>query len=97
VAIWADKFEQVNFVPTFVITPLTFLGGVFYSANMLAAPLQPLLHANPIYYMIELVRYSLLGISGASPWLCAAVILGFSALMTATALVMLRRGYKLRT
>jgi ABC-2 type transport system permease protein len=97
VAIWADKFEQVNFVPTFVITPLTFLGGVFYSAAMLPESLQHALHANPIFYMIELVRFALLGRSGAAPWLSGALITGFALLVAAAALQMLRRGYKLRS
>jgi ABC-2 type transport system permease protein len=97
VAIWADKFEQVNFIPTFVITPLTFLGGVFYSAQMLPPALQRALHANPVYYMIELVRLSLLGRSGAPPLLSGAIITVFAALMVGAALAMLRRGYKLRT
>ena len=97
VAIWADKFEQVNFVPTFVITPLTFLGGVFYSSAMLPPALQTLLHANPIFYMIELVRLALLGKSGAPAGLSAAIITAFAAAMVLLALGMLKRGYKLRS
>src|SRR5205807_2056995 len=65
VALWADKFEQVNFLPTFVITPLTFLGGVFYSATMLSPRFQALLHLNPIYYLIEAMRFALIGRSRA--------------------------------
>ncbi len=97
VAIWADKFEQVNFVPTFVITPLTFLGGVFYSATMLPPALQGVLHANPIYYMIELVRFALLGTSASSPWVSGGLIALFAAAMGALALQLLKRGYKLRS
>ncbi|MFL5371668.1 MAG: ABC transporter permease, partial [Myxococcales bacterium] len=97
VALWAEKFEQVNFIPTFVITPLTFLGGVFYSASMLSPSLRRLLALNPIYYMIESMRFSLVGTTQihspagfALSFLCAAIML-------AAALALLRRGYKLRT
>src|SRR6185295_2145542 len=61
VALWAEKFEQVNFIPTFVITPLAFLGGVFYSATMLPESFRIVLHLNPIYYMIESMRFFLIG------------------------------------
>ncbi len=53
VAIWSDKFEQLNVVPTFVLTPLTFLGGVFYSARMLPRPWDAITRLNPILYMVE--------------------------------------------
>ena len=96
VALWADKFEQVNFIPTFVITPLTFLGGVFYAASMLPERFHRLLLVNPIYYMIESMRYALLGTAGVSPVVGFAV-LGFIAVaITGLALELLRRGYKLR-
>jgi ABC-2 type transport system ATP-binding protein len=96
VALWADKFEQVNFIPTFVITPLSFLGGVFYSASMLPQPFQHLLKVNPIYFMIEAMRYALLGISDVSPWIGFALLFGLAAAVIGTALLLLRRGYKLR-
>ena len=67
-AIWATSFEQVNFVPTFVITPLTFLGGVFYSVAMLPPALRRLTLANPVFYVVDGVRFAMLGISDASPW-----------------------------
>ena len=96
VALWADKFEQVNFIPTFVITPLTFLGGVFYAASMLPEKFHRLLLVNPIYYMIESMRYALLGSAGVSP-LGGFAVLGFIAVaITGLALELLRRGYKLR-
>ena len=97
IALWADKFEQVNFLPTFVITPLTFLGGVFYSSTMLSPRLRALLHLNPIYYMIESMRFALIGrtqIGVAVGFVLMAVL---AAAMLGTALELLRRGYKLRT
>ena len=97
VALWAEKFEQVNFIPTFVITPLTFLGGVFYSAAMLPPQFQVFLHLNPIYYMIEAMRYSLIGHVGASPTTGFTILALLAATMLFTALTLLRRGYKLRS
>ena len=97
VALWADKFEQVNFIPTFVITPLAFLGGVFYSASMLPRGFQVVLHLNPIYYMIESMRSALIGVTAEPPWLGFAVLSVLAAAMVGWALILLRRGYKLRT
>jgi ABC-2 type transport system permease protein len=97
VALWADKFEQVSFVPTFVITPLTFLGGVFYSAAMLPGPFQAVLHLNPIYYMIETMRFALIGHSDGSPLAGFAIVLVLAAAMVLWALALLRSGYKIRT
>ena len=96
VSLWADKFEQVNFVPTFVITPLAFLGGVFYSATMLPPGFRLVLHFNPIYYMIESMRASLIGVHGVPPWIGFGVLVVLAGAMTAWALWLLKRGYKLR-
>jgi ABC-2 type transport system permease protein len=95
IAIWSDKFEQLNLIPTFIITPLTFLGGVFYSARMLPEAWAAITRSNPILYMVEGLRFGILGI-GPSPWLglgiCSAIAL------TALGIVwwMLASGYKLR-
>jgi ABC-2 type transport system permease protein len=97
VALWADKFEQVNFIPTFVITPLSFLGGVFYSASMLPETFQHLLKVNPIYFMIEAMRYALLGVSDVPAWIGFSLLFVLAAAVIGTALALLRRGYKLRT
>ncbi|HWE28683.1 MAG TPA: ABC transporter permease [Polyangia bacterium] len=96
VAIWSDKFEQLNLVPTFVITPLTFLGGVFYSARMLPEPWSAITRLNPILYMVEGLRYGVLGRSDVSPWLGLALTLALSAASGAVVWIMLARGYKLR-
>jgi len=96
VAIWSDKFEQLNIVPTFVLTPLTFLGGVFYSASMLPRPWDLVTRANPIFYMVEGLRFAVIGVAATSPWL-GLIITAFVA-VTATGLAswMLESGYKLR-
>jgi ABC-2 type transport system permease protein len=96
VAIWSDKFEQLNLVPTFVITPLTFLGGVFYSARMLPEPWSSITKLNPILYMVEGLRYGMLGRSDVSPWLGLAMTVALLAGSGAVVWVMLARGYKLR-
>jgi ABC-2 type transport system permease protein len=95
-AIWASSFEQVNFFPTFFITPLTFLGGVFYSVEMLPPALRRFTLANPIFYMVDGVRFGMLGISDASPWAGAALLSVLAGAAVAWAYALLRSGYKLR-
>ncbi len=95
-AIWATTFEQVNFFPTFFITPLTFLGGVFYSIGMLPPALRRLTAFNPIFYMVDGVRFGILGISDASPWAGGALLLVLVTGSVGVAYAMLRSGYKLR-
>jgi ABC-2 type transport system permease protein len=86
----------VSFAQTFVLQPLIFLGGVFYSASLLPEPFQTLTHFNPIYYMINLVRYGFLGYTEAN----VALSLGLLALVTAALFTLnyrlFARGYKLR-
>jgi ABC-2 type transport system permease protein len=96
VAIWSDKFEQLNLIPTFIITPLTFLGGVFYSAHMLPQPWASITRANPVLYMVEGLRYGLLG-AGPSPWLGLGICATLAAASAALVWWMLASGYKLRS
>ncbi len=95
-AVWAASFEQVNFFPTFFITPLTFLGGVFYSAHTLPPALRAFTFANPIFYMVDGLRFSMLGVSDASPAAAIALLAVLAAGSTVGAYAMLRTGYKLR-
>jgi ABC-2 type transport system permease protein len=95
-AIWASSFEQVNFVPTFFITPLTFLGGVFYSLYMLPPGFRRATLANPVFYMVDGVRYGIVGTSEASPWTGAALLAALAAAALAAAYRLLRSGYRLR-
>jgi ABC-2 type transport system permease protein len=96
VAIWSDKFEQLNLVPTFVITPLTFLGGVFYSPRMLPAPWQALTRYNPVFYMVDGLRYGLLGVGSSPPFLGLTLCLALTLAAGVTVWWMLASGYKLR-
>ena len=97
VAIWSEKFEQLNVIPTFVLTPLTFLGGVFYSAHMLPHPWDVLTRANPILYMVEGLRFGFLGVSSTSPWLGLAITGAVALVSTTWATWMFATGYKLRS
>ncbi|MCY1073732.1 ABC transporter permease [Archangium lansingense] len=95
-AVWAEKFEQINFFPTFVMLPLTFLGGIFYSVRELPSPWNVISLFNPMVYMVEGLRYGMLGISGFAPLLGLGILLAVALAATALAWVALRSGYKLK-
>jgi ABC-2 type transport system permease protein len=97
IAIWSDKFEQLNLIPTFIITPLSFLGGVFYSARMLPEPWASITRANPILYMVEGLRYGILDARGPSPWLGLGICSAMCAIALGLVWWMLASGYKLRS
>ena len=86
----------MNFIPTFFITPLTFLGGVFYSVEMLPPAFRRFTLANPIFYMVDGLRFGMLGISDADPWTGAALLAILAAAAVGTAYALLRSGYELR-
>ncbi len=96
VGVRAEQFDDVSFAQTFVLQPLIFLGGVFYSASLLPEPFQTLTHLDPVYYMIALVRYGFLGYSEAN----VALSLGLLSLATLALFAVNRHlfaiGYRLR-
>jgi ABC-2 type transport system permease protein len=96
VGVRAEQFDDVSFAQTFVLQPLIFLGGVFYSASLLPEPFQTLTHFNPVYYMINLVRYGFLGYTEAN----VAVSLSLLTLATLALFALNQRlfakGYRLR-
>ncbi len=96
IGVRAEQFDDVSFAQTFVLQPLIFLGGVFYSASLLPEPFQTLTQFNPIYYMINLVRYGFLGYTEAN----IALSLGLMTMATAALFLfnwrLFQRGYKLR-
>ena len=94
--IWADKFDQLAAFQNFIIVPLTFLSGVFYSIHTLPPVWQVVSHFNPFFYMIDGFRYGFFGLSDASPFLCLAVVAVCAALLASIALALLARGWKLR-
>ena len=96
-AVFAKKFDDIAIVPTFILTPLTYLGGVFYSVKLLPGPAEAATHLNPIFYMVNAFRYGLLGVSDVSMWTAYALMLGFVAVLAALALWLLKRGVGLRS
>lgn len=96
-AIFANKFDDVTIVPTFILTPLTYLGGVFYSIDMLPEFWRGLSMANPILYMVNAFRYGVLGVSDVDVYVSLAMIAGFTIAGFALALWLLNRGVGIRS
>ena len=96
-AVYAKKFDDIAIVPTFILTPLTYLGGVFYSVKLLPDWAEAATHANPIFYMVNAFRYGLLGVSDVSMWTAYALMLGFVGALGALALWLLKRGTGMRS
>ncbi len=95
-AVWADKYEQIAAFQNFIIMPLTFLSGVFYSIHSLPPFWQQLSHLNPFFYMIDGFRYGFFGVSDINPAVSLGIVCASLAALIWLALVMLRSGYKLR-
>ena len=96
VGVRAEQFDDVSFYQTFILTPLIFLGGVFYSASLLPEPFQTLTYFDPVYYMIGLVRYGFLGYSDTSVALSLALLVAAALVLFTINLRLFSRGYRLR-
>ena len=96
-ALWAEKFDHLAIFPNFVLLPLAFLGGVFYSIDLLPEPWNSISRLNPLLYMINGLRFGFLGVADVSPVASAVVVLISFMVLLATAGVLVQRGYKLRT
>jgi ABC-2 type transport system permease protein len=94
--IWADKYDQLAAFQNFIIMPATMLSGVFYSIHSLPAAWQVVSHFNPFFYMIDGFRYGFFGVSDISPWNSLAIVACFFVAVSAIALRLLQKGYKLR-
>jgi ABC-2 type transport system permease protein len=94
--LWAEKFDQMAAFQNFVIMPMTFLSGVFYSIHSLPPFWQGVSHLNPFFYMVDGFRRGFFGQSDASPWLSLGVVGGSFLGVSALALRLLQTGYKLR-
>jgi len=94
--LYARTFDDVSIIPTFVLTPLTYLGGIFYSISLLPDVWQLLSKANPILYMINAFRYGFLGISDINVGFSFLLIIAFIFLLSALSLSLLGRGYGIR-
>jgi ABC-2 type transport system permease protein len=94
--VWAEKFEQINFFPTFLMLPLTFLGGVFYSVRGLPEPFRTVSLFNPVVHMVEGLRAGMLGLEQTS-LLGLAMLVGVAVLATGLAYRLLAVGYRIRS
>jgi len=94
--LWAEKFDQMAAFQNFIIMPMTFLSGVFYSVKSLPGMWQAVSHLNPFFYMIDGFRCGFFGHSDVSPWLSLAIVGGSFLLVSGIALRLLASGYKLR-
>ncbi|WP_313557762.1 ABC transporter permease [Agrobacterium cavarae] len=96
IGMWASNFEQLNLIPMLVVPPLTFLGGSFYSINMLPPFWQTVSHFNPVLYLISGFRWSFYEIADVNPMISIVMIIGFLTVCLAIVSWMFRTGYKLR-
>lgn len=96
IGIWADDFQKLQVIPLMVITPLTFLGGAFYSINMLPEPWQSLTLFNPVVYLISGVRWAFYGVSDVNVALSLGMTLLFLIICLATVWWIFRTGYRIR-
>ncbi|MBX3622265.1 MAG: ABC transporter permease [Rhizobacter sp.] len=95
--LWAEKFDQIAAFQNFIIMPMTFLSGVFYSIKSLPPFWQGVSHLNPFFYMVDGFRHGFFGVSDVSPWTSLAVVALSLALVCALCLHLLRIGYKIRS
>ena len=94
--LWAEKFDQMAVFQNFIIVPMTFLSGVFYSIHSLPEFWQTVSHLNPFFYMIDGFRYGFFGVSDVSPWISLGLVGGALIVVSAIALHLLKTGYKIR-
>lgn len=95
--LWAEKFDQLAAFQNFIIMPMTFLSGVFYSVHSLPAFWLGVSHLNPFFYMIDGFRRGFFGVSDVSPWLSFGVVASSFVVTAGLALSLLQRGYKIRS
>lgn len=96
IGIWADNFEQLNLVPMLVVPPLTFLGGSFYSIDMLPPFWQTVSHLNPVLYLVSGFRWSFYGVSDVNPLISLVMIAVFLTICLSLLFWIFRTGYRLR-
>ena len=95
-AVFAKNFDQVNWIPAFVLTPLTYFGGVFYSVSLLPMWAQQLSYANPILHMVNAFRYGFLGVSDVNVWLAFTLMALAAGILFGVLLWLMSRGTGLR-
>jgi ABC-2 type transport system permease protein len=98
IGIWSDNsFEKIGIATNFILTPLTFLGGAFYSVHMLPPNFQTIVYFNPIFYAVDGIRYSLTGYNEASLFLGLSVLIALSLISLSVCIYIFRTGWKLRS
>jgi ABC-2 type transport system permease protein len=95
-AVFADSFDDISIIPTFILTPLIYLGGVFYSINILPEVWRSISMANPMLYVVNTFREGMLGVSDVSIMFSLGMILGFIGLLTGACLYLLNKGIGIR-
>ncbi len=95
--LWAEKFDQIATFQNFIVMPMTFLAGVFYSVETLPPFWRAVSHLNPFFYMVDGFRHGFFGVSDTSPWVSLVVVAASFAAVSLLALSLLRSGYKLRS
>jgi ABC-2 type transport system permease protein len=96
-AVYAKSFDDISIVPTFVLTPLTYLGGIFYTIHLLPEFWQKVSLANPILYMVNAFRYGFLGLSDINIWYSYSIVIVFITALFTFSLYLLNKGYGIRT
>ena len=94
--VYAKSFDDISIIPTFVLTPLTYLGGIFYSIQLLPEFWQTVSLANPILYMINAFRFGFLGVSDIDIGVAFSVIISFIVVLFTTCMILLNRGTGIR-
>lgn len=96
VGLISEKFEQISFYQSFILTPLIFLGGTFYSVELLPEPFKTLTHFNPIFYMINAVRYGMIGHADTNPYWALVALAVATVVVVGINVYLFKKGYKLR-
>lgn len=94
--VYANKFDQMAAITNFIVTPLAFLSGTFYSVTALPPVIREFTHFNPIFYLIDGTRYGILGVSDTNPWMALLVSIGATIAVSALAWNMFRTGYRMK-
>lgn len=97
VGLWANGFEQLSALNTFIITPFTYLGGIFYSITMLPPNIATITRWNPFFYFVDGIRYSMIGVSEANMGIGLVVILGLIALLGSVTIYLFKIGWRIRS
>ena len=94
--IFSQSFDDISIFPTFILTPLIYLGGTFYSLQLLPEPWRTIAHFNPIFYIVDLFRYACLGSSDISPWYSFSAVIVFCMILYSVIYYCLSRGIRLK-